>query len=272
MSPSDLVRLGSVKSIQLRLESYGNLSPEFSFRAIICKYAATPPPSILDVSTLPPGIDVILFPACPLERELPKLSLGWHCFRYTRPWTNFIVQLHGTFEDYWNGFCSKTRWTVKRKEQKLAEAFGPIQYRQYRSRDEMAEFYSIARRVKLDEFSRRALGNAVPEGRSFYGDMLERASLDQVRGYVMMLNGEPVSYLYCIVSDDALLHELPGYDSEFARFSPSVLLQRYALEQLFAERTFAWNPARVGLPAGPQRDGRLELCVNPIFSNWLLQS
>ena len=239
MSPADLVRLGSVKTIQLRLESYGNLSPEFSFRAIICKYAATPPPSILDITTLPPGVDVILFPACPLEWELPRLSLGWHCFRYTRPWTNFIVQLHGTFEDYWNCFCSKTRSTIRRKEHKLAETFGAVEYRQFRSRDEMAEFYSLARRVKLDEFSRRALGNVIPEERSFFEDMRDRASLDQVRGYIMRVNGEPISYLYCIASGDALLHELSGYDSEFARCSPGVLLQRYALQQLFAERTFS---------------------------------
>jgi len=103
----------------------------------------------------------------------------------------------------------------------------------------MAEFYSAATQITQGEYQRKVLRNSLPECTSFYEQMMELASRNAVRGYLLWVNRKPIAYLYCIASDDALLHELSGYDPRFARFSPGVLLQRYALEQVFAEKTFS---------------------------------
>jgi CelD/BcsL family acetyltransferase involved in cellulose biosynthesis len=238
MSPADLLRAGPVTDIVLHLDSYAGVSPGFSFRGIVCRDGVRPP-TLAEIPALPPGIDVLEYSACALETKLPTVSFGWHVFRYEHAWTTLVVEFQGSFEEYWSRFRSKARWSIKRKAEKLQQTYGQIEYRQYGSSEELAEFHCATEQVKLGEYQQRALHNSIPQVASFHRDMLRLASLNQSRGYLMMINGQPIAYLYCSARGTELVHQLSGYDSDFAQFSPGLLLQRYALEQLFAERTFS---------------------------------
>jgi CelD/BcsL family acetyltransferase involved in cellulose biosynthesis len=65
------------------------------------------------------------------------------------------------------------------------------------------------------------------------------ASRDSVRAYLLFLDGNPVSYLYCPAENGVLLYQYLGYDPAYAALSPGTVLQLLALESLFAERRFA---------------------------------
>jgi len=99
--------------------------------------AADRPPHVHDFDTLPAGVDVVLYPACPVENHLARLSFGNHVFRYTRRFTDFVVDIKDSYETYWNRFSSKSKWVYKTKAKKLSKACaGEITYRQCRSSED----------------------------------------------------------------------------------------------------------------------------------------
>lgn len=238
-SPAALVRSGQRKTIRLRFESGGLKRFPVDLRAISCQYGATDrPPRVDEFDTLPPDIDVVLYPACPVGGSVTRLSFGNNIFRYTRRFTNFVVDVEGTFDTYWSRFSSKSRWAMKSKAKKLNKFCGEVSYRECRSAEEMKLFYELARKVELGSFQRKVLQNCIPDDPAFYKEMLDLASDGKVRGYLLLAKDKPIAYLYCIASAQVLFHELSGYDSALGVYSPGVLLQRYALEQVFGERRF----------------------------------
>ena len=238
-SAAALARSGHRKTIRLRFESGGLKRFPFDFKAISCQYgAADRPPQVQDFVALPPDVDVLLYPACPVEASLVRLSIGKHVFRYTRRFTNFVVDIDDSFEAYWNRFSSKSRWVLKSKAKKLSKFCGEVSYRECSSAEEMEVFYNLARKVELGSFQQKVLQNRIPDDPSFYKEMLESASQGKVRGYLLVAKDKPIAYLYCIATAQILFHELSGYDSAYGAYSPGVLLQQYALQQLFAERRF----------------------------------
>ena len=239
-SPTSLLRSGRRKTIRLRFESGGLRRFPVDFKAISCQYgAADRAPQVHEFDTLPADIDVVLFPACPVEGSLARVSFGNHVFRYTRRFTNFVVDIEDSFDAYWNRFSSKSRWVLKSKAKKLSKACeGEITYRQYKSAEEMKEFYDLARKVELGSFQEKVLRNGIPDNPGFYKDMLALASQGNVRGYLLSVKEKPIAYLYCLATAQTLFHEISGYDAAYSAYSPGVLLQQYALRELFAERRF----------------------------------
>jgi hypothetical protein len=239
-SPAALLRSGRRNLIRLRFESGGLNRFPVDFKAISCQYgAADRPPLVHDFDTLPAGVDVVLYPACPVENHLARLSFGHHVFRYTRRFTNFVVDIKDSYETYRNRFSSKSRWVYKTKAKKLSKACaGEITYRQCRSAEEMKEFYDLARKVELGSFQEKVLRNGIPDDPLFFKEMMELASNGNVRGYLLIVEEKPVAYLYCLATPQTLFHETSGYDPAFATYSPGVLLQQYALQEIFAERRF----------------------------------
>jgi hypothetical protein len=239
-SPAALLRSGRRKSIRLRFESGGLKRLPVDFKAISCQYgAADRPPHVHDFDTLPADVDVVLYPACPVENHLARLSFGDHVFRYARKFTNFVVDIEDSYETYWNRFSSKSRWVYKSKAKKLSKACGgEITYRQCRSAEEMKEFYELARKVELGSFQEKVLRNCIPDDPLFFKEMIELASHGNVRGYLLIAKEKPVAYLYCLATPQTLFHETSGYDPAFATYSPGVLLQQYALQEIFAEGRF----------------------------------
>jgi len=61
---------------------------------------------------------------------------------------------------------------------------------------------------------------------------------DCVRAYVLFLDSNPVSYLYCRVKNKIVSYDYHGYDPAYAKLSPGTVLQLLALEDLFAEQRF----------------------------------
>ncbi len=170
-----------------------------------------------------------------LARERPELK-PFVRQRYRRSYAS----LEGGFDAYLAGFSAKSRSTLRRKVRRFAERDGGrLDLRAYRSDGEVEEFYRLARTVSAKTYQERLLGAGLPEGEGALAAMRSLAGRDLMRGWVLFLGGQPVSYLYAPAENDTLIYSHLGYDPAFAELSPGAVLQFEAMRQLMAEGRFA---------------------------------
>jgi hypothetical protein len=155
--------------------------------------------------------------------------------RYRRSY----ARLDRGFEAYLGGFSAKSRSTCRRKLRKFAEASGgEIDLRCYRSEEEIVGFQEAARAVSATSYQERLLGAGLPEGPAATAEMRALARSGRARGWLLFLDGRPVSYLWAPAEGETLLYAHLGYDPEFADLSPGTVLQLEAMRQLMEERAF----------------------------------
>ncbi len=189
--------------------------------------------------TLPAGVEAAVVPAQPVEYDTPRIVLLPGMVRYTGPLaTRHLVDLRGTFADYLRKFKGKHRSELGRTVRKLAElSGGRVDWREFRSPDEMAGFYRLA-----DEVSKKSWGAEVG-GRGFAGtlreaDLRSLAGLGLARGYVLFHAEQPVAYIYCSAHGELLYPDHIGYSREYAKWSPGSVSLYLLLEGLFAKRRY----------------------------------
>ena len=155
--------------------------------------------------------------------------------RYAR---NF-ARLDLGFDEYLAGFSSKSRSTLRRKAKKLAErSGGSLDLRCYRTPDEIERFHADARAQSARTYQERLLDAGLPSGPEAIAEMREKARRDQLRAWLLFVDGRPISYLYAPAEGDTLIYAYLGYDPNHAEYSPGTVLQLEAMRQLMAEGRF----------------------------------
>lgn len=176
----------------------------------------------------------------PITGQLPILRVRNGSILYApRQYRRFSVDLSGDFDQYMAGFSGKTRSGLKRKLRKFSDlAGGNIDLREYRTPEEIAEFVRAARNLSAKTYQERLLQQGLPATGEFLSTAQALARRDSVRAFLLFLDGDPISYLYCPVEEGVVLYDHLGYDPAKASISPGTVLQLLALERLFAERRF----------------------------------
>lgn len=161
------------------------------------------------------------------------------CFvrqRYSRCY----VTLDTGFDAYLAGFSARSRSTLKRKLRRFAErSGGRIVVLCYRRPEEIGEFHRHARGVSASTYQERLLDAGLPDGPDAIAGMSTLAAQGRMRGWLLFLDGEPVSYLYAPAEGSTLIYAYLGYDPVYADWSPGTILQLEALRMLMEERRFA---------------------------------
>lgn len=178
----------------------------------------------------------------PVTGTLPRLSRVDGYVRYVpSQYMRHYIDLGMGWEAYQAKFSSKSRQTLRRKVRKFAEASGgTIDWRTYRTPEELETFRSLARDVSRLTYQERLLNAGLPDDAAFVERSARLAAQDQVRAYLLFLNDEPVAYLYCPARDSALIYAYLGYHPDFAALSPGTVLQWRVLESLFQEGRFRY--------------------------------
>ncbi len=202
-----------------------------------------PPLDVDDLPEPPPrldGADGYVVWSHPLAARCPALRARSSGILYVpQQYRRFSVDLSGDFEQYLSGFSGKTRSGLRRKLRRFAEASGgSIDFREYRTAEQIAAFFPLARRVSEKTYQERLLRIGLPTGDAFIASAQALAEQDNVRAYLLCLKGDPISYLYCPVDQRVVVYDRLGYDPASASLSPGTVLQLLALEALFAERRF----------------------------------
>lgn len=196
---------------------------------------APEPPPQLD------GADGYVVWSHPIAARLPALKARDDAILYApRQYERFSIELSGDFDQYMARFSGKTRSGLRRKLRKFAETSGgTIDFRDYRTPEQIAAFFPLAGKVSAKSYQERLLGIGLPTGRAFLASALEAAAKGEVRAYLLFLAGEPISYLYCPVEEGIVQYDRLGYDPEFSPLSPGTVLQLLALQTLFSEGRFS---------------------------------
>lgn len=197
-----------------------------------------PPP----IKQLPAGCEGYLIRAMPVDEALPQCSRVRGYLRYVpRQYRHHYIDLGMSFADYGKKFSSKTRSTINRKVRKFAEhCGGALNWKVYRHPDQVMDFYRLARQVSGKTYQEKLLDAGLPEGDAFVQSMMTLAEADQMRGYILFDNEEPIAYLYCPVHDGVLIYAYLGYDPAYREWSVGTVLQWQALEDLFNECRFRY--------------------------------
>ncbi|MEJ2410289.1 MAG: GNAT family N-acetyltransferase [Novosphingobium sp.] len=160
---------------------------------------------------------------------------GYHSYR------RHYIDMCGSFDDYMAGFSGKTRSTLRRKRRKLEEhCSGVLDIREYRGAAGIGAFLEYALPLSRMTYQARLLNAGLPEDEAGRAAMIARAGKDEVRAYLLFVDGKPASYLYLPVSDGIVIYEYLGYDPALAAYSPGTVLQLEALERLFAEGRYRY--------------------------------
>lgn len=185
-------------------------------------------------------VEAFLIRSHPVDRELPRLDFLPQAIRYVPArYNRYYIDLQSTFQEYLNKFSPKSRSTLQRKVRKFSDfCGGEICWREYRYDDEIDEFYRLAREVSRKTYQDRLLNAGLPDSVEFARELQELARRDQLRGYLLFHEGNPIAYLYCPIQSNILFYRYLGYDPEFKQWSPGTILQYLALEKLFTEGKF----------------------------------
>lgn len=163
---------------------------------------------------------------------------GYLCYVPSQ-YPRYYIDMHQSFEEYKSKFSSKTRSTLSRKVRKYAEyCGGNISWKVYKSPDELREFFRLARAVSKITYQERLLDAGLPDSEEFREQMERLAQQDCVRAFILFHQDEPVSYLYCPISNGVLIYAFLGYNPIYMNLSVGTVLQWLALEHLFEEKAF----------------------------------
>jgi CelD/BcsL family acetyltransferase involved in cellulose biosynthesis len=149
------------------------------------------------------------------------------------------AELGGSFDAYLAGFSAKSRSTLRRKVRKFAErSGGAIDLRLYSTPSEMVQFHRYARAVSQLTYQERLLGAGLPDGPEALARMEALACRDSIRGWLLFLDGRPVSYLHAPAEGDTLVYAHLGYDPDISELSPGTVLQFEVMRQLVGQGRF----------------------------------
>ncbi len=150
--------------------------------------------------------------------------------RYTRFYTDLTLD-----HDAWlGGLSGSARSTLKRKTKK-AEAAG-MEVRAYRTPDDLAAFYPLAREVSARTYQERLLDAGLPEDAASVAQLHELAAADGVRAWLLLIGGNLAAYLCCTAQGSALRYDHVGHDPALNDLSPGTVLQAAAMGSLFGDR------------------------------------
>jgi hypothetical protein len=150
--------------------------------------------------------------------------------RYTRFYTDLTIG-HAA---WLAGLSGSARSTLKRKTKK-AEAAGLV-IRAYRTPDDLAAFYPLARQVSAKTYQERLLDSGLPEEPAAVRQLQALAAADDLRAWLLLIGGAPAAYLCCTAQGTALRYDHVGHDPALNDLSPGTVLQAAALRDLFDDR------------------------------------
>jgi CelD/BcsL family acetyltransferase involved in cellulose biosynthesis len=181
-----------------------------------------------------------LFPSYPVAEAPPALRIVDGRLVYTpKTFPNYVVDLSlpGGFDEYLGRFSSKTRSTLKRKVRKFAEASpdGKLEWRTYRSADEMAKFLPVAASISERTYQTRLLDCGLPTTPAFRERALDLARRGLAYGFILWLGDRPAAYVFCERRHGVVSYSFVGHDPALNALSPGTVLQYLLLEYLFAD-------------------------------------
>ena len=136
----------------------------------------------------------------------------------------------------WPRSGGKTRGTIRRKVKKFSEEFGDQNLFKMYGPSEMEEFLTIAREMSARTWQEQFLGRTIQESPEFKKEIDPLIEDGAVRGYILFASGRPAAFvLGPIIDGHVFLFDYVGFDPEYHKWSPGIVLQYYVIKSLFED-------------------------------------
>ena len=157
----------------------------------------------------------------------PGPALGW------APMRSPYVALEGDWESYRAGLSRGLRKELGRFERRLAEAHGPVAF----AMEETDAGLDEGLRLEASGWKAEA-GSAIlsdPRAEGFYRRVAEwSAARGSLRLAFLRTGAQAVAFDLCLVEDGVLYAVKGGFDPDFRRFGPGMLLTAKTIEHAYA--------------------------------------
>lgn len=167
----------------------------------------------------------------PLLKQMKAHRERLTLFRPAPAQTRHRIVFPESFDEWWSGFSSKTRNTLKRK----VKAFGEARLERITQPEQVPDFLVHARAISEKSWQTELLGlrirNDERELHLFHG----LASEGALRSYLLWQGERPVSFCIGTQFNGLFNYEEVAYDRDVSRSSPGQVLVLKMLEDLFAE-------------------------------------
>ncbi|SEN59250.1 GNAT family N-acetyltransferase [Nitrosomonas marina] len=176
----------------------------------------------------------------PLADKQPKQSVkdGLICY-IPAQFDRCYIDLSLPFEEYKNKFSSKTRSTIRRKTRKFNDYCNQsMHFEVYKSVDELCTFYQLARPLSQKTYQEKLLDAGLPDNDLFRQEIIDKAQMDQARGYLLWNGNTPVAYMFCPAHNEVMLYQYLGFDPDYKEWSVGTILHWFVFEDLFRESKF----------------------------------
>jgi Acetyltransferase (GNAT) domain len=198
-------------------------------------------PEISQVAALLEKVPLVACPSQPVNERLPRLTwLSGIVLYVPKQYPRFCIALRGNFEHYMKKFSSRSRGNLNRRVRKIEELCNGSEYfYEYRTPEEMLEFYREARNVSKLTYQEKLLSVGLPDTQEFRDDMLYSAARGKIRGYLLIHDKQAIAYAICVINGSKVTSEEVGYDPAFKSFAPGTVLWLKILESLFRDEGLA---------------------------------
>ena len=193
----------------------------------------------IDFSTLPSAdtngkVDGFIAWGARVSEEVKTLQVVDGLIVYIpEKYNRFYTRLDQSFDEYKQSFKSKTRSGIQRKVNKFAKlSGGEIDFRVYTSAEDMQEFLLHATQLTEKTYQTKLLDAGLPADKEYRTQVIEMASQNKVRAFLLFKENQPVSYLLLDAVGDTLVYRYLGYDPNESKTSPGTVLHWLALQYL----------------------------------------
>jgi len=168
----------------------------------------------------------------PLDESVRELTReGWSLFSPTGWQPRWRIDLPPTADEYWAKFNSKRRGNLRRQQRKLG---GDV--RLYTEPDQVGEFLMLAHTVSLKTWQTRTIGLRVGNTEFEQSAYRLAATEGRFRSYVLVKDGQPISFAIGTTATGRFLLEEIGYDPAFAEWSPGMTLLCHMLDDFYLDQ------------------------------------
>ncbi len=206
--------------------------------------------------------------ASPTVEGIRKWATGryfsWYAYKTNTP-PYLLIQ--GRFADYFARRRGNFRSNVNRRERNLKKQ-GTISLETVTSLEDLSQALQDAFRLEAMAW-KGAMGSAIeksPQLVAFYTELAEDAAkAGWLRLYFLKLNDKRIAFNYNLAYQGKLYLLKPGYDPEYADYSPGHLITKKIIEQAFEEPLAEYNflanaePWKMDWAEGTQTDISLHL-------------
>jgi len=154
---------------------------------------------------------------------------GLTLFRPDQAQRRLKIELPKSIDDYYAGFSSKSRGTLRRK----ARLFGECRLERIDRPDQVADFLRESSKISANSWQHDLLGERIASDSSQLELLTALAIESALRSYLLWKADTPVSFVIATQYKGVLMFEETAYDRKFAKESPGQVLLMKMLEDLF---------------------------------------